>query len=180
MADDWRVTVVFAPAVYLYADTQDAAREAERVVRAVLVQHQIAADEFMLDRWDPDDEEWQDASTLIPDGDDEQAAEYQDLVDDETEESAAERPRWEVRAELPTHHQAVEVARRLRAEGRPVLRRWRYLIVGAASKDEAGVLAQEIMQQARVSAAVHFDATPSAHVEIHQPGTGRASYLRIG
>jgi hypothetical protein len=35
-------------------------------------------------------------------------------------------------------------------------------------------------QQARVNAAVIFDATPFAHFEVHQPGTGDASYLRIG
>jgi hypothetical protein len=174
------------PAVFLYAGTEDAAGEAERVVREVLIQDQIPADQFMLDWWDPDDQEWQDASIPAPDSDDEQAAEHQDLVDDETplddefEESAAELPRWEVRAELPSHHQAVEVARRLRAEGHPVLRRWRYLIVAAGSEDEAGVLAQEITQQSRVNAAVIFDASPFAHFEIHQPGTGGASYLRIG
>jgi len=56
-----------------------------------------------------------------------------------------------------------------------VLRRWRYLIVGAASEDEAAVLAQEITQQAQVNAFVIFDATPFADFEIHQPGTGGAS-----
>ena len=134
----------------------------------------------MLDWRDPDDREWQDASIPGPDGDDEQAAGQQDLedetlVDDELEEPAAEQPRWEVRAELPSHHQAVEVARRLREQGHPVLRRWRYLIVGAASEDEAAVLAQEITQQAQVNAFVIFDATPFADFEIHQPGTGGAS-----
>jgi hypothetical protein len=57
----------------------------------------------------------------------------------------------------------------LRCPGRP-----------AGSEDEAGVLAQAIMQPARVNAAVLFDAAPSAHFGIHQPGTGGASYLRIG
>jgi hypothetical protein len=174
------------PAVLLYAGTKDAAREAERAVREVLVQHQIPADQFMPDWWDPDDQEWHDASIPLPHSDDEQAAEHQDLadddealMDDEFGAPAAEQPQWEVRAELPSHHQAVEVARRLQAEGHPVVRRWRYLIVGAASEDEAGVLAQEIAQQAQVNAAVMSDASPFAHFEVHQPGTGGASYLRI-
>jgi hypothetical protein len=88
-----------------------------------------------------------------------------------------------VRAELPSHHLAVEVARRLRellqAQGSPVFRRGKYLVVGAASLDEASVIAQAIRQQAQVSALVPFEADLFDRFEIHQPGTGSASYDRI-
>jgi hypothetical protein len=174
------------PAVFVYADAEDAAREAERVVREVLVQHQIADDGFGLDRWDPDEEEWEDASIPVADGDDglddEDAADGDDGPDEEYREwtDAESQPSgWEVRAELPSHHQAVEVARRLRAEGHPVFRRWRYLIVGAVNEDDASVIAQAIRQEARVNASVLFEANPFARFAVHEPGTGEAPYLDI-
>jgi hypothetical protein len=168
------------PAVFLYADSEDTAREADRIVREVLIQHQLTDDGFALDRWHPDEQEWQDASIPMPDRDEGQAAGYQDLVDDQAQQSAAAvQARWEVRVELPSRHQAIEITRRLQAEGHPVFRRGKYLIVGAASEDEASALSQSIRQQAQVNASVPFHAEPFAHFEIRQPGTGEAPYYRI-
>jgi hypothetical protein len=170
------------PAVFLYADTKDGAREADRVVREVLSQHCIIPEGLALDRWEPDEQQWQDESIPVP-GSDEDAA-HQPLADDQTQQSAdAEEARWEVRAELPSHHLAAEVARRLRellqAQGSPVFRRGKYLIVSAASLDEASVIAQAIRQQAQVNASGPFEASLFDRFEIHQPGTGGASYDRI-
>jgi hypothetical protein len=162
-------------AVFLYADSEEAAREADRVVREVLVQHQLIVSVAALDRWHPDEQEWQDVSIPMPDPDEGRAAEYQHQVDDQAHQSAvAGQAGWEVRVELPSHHQAVELARRLQAECHPVFRRWKYLIVGAASEDEASVLYRSIRQESRVNASVPVPANPFAYFEIHQPGTGEA------
>ena len=56
------------PRVFLYAGTEDAAREADRVVREVLAQRGLGAD-FALDRWHPAEEEWQDADVPLPQSD---------------------------------------------------------------------------------------------------------------
>ena len=160
------------PRLYLYAATEEAAREADQVLREVLAEHQLAA-EFTLDRWHPAEEEWEDASVPMPEDSRAQAAEHQQLMDSETEQSqAAGQAGWLVRVELPSHRQAVELARRLQAEGRPVIRRWKYLILGAANEDDAGALAEAIEQEAPAGASVHTEANPWVHLDFRQRGTG--------
>lgn len=148
------------PRLYLYAATEEAAHEADRVLREVLAEHQLAA-EFALDRWHPVEEEWEDASVPMPEGSQAQAAEHQHLMDSETEQSqAAGQAGWLVRVDLPSHRQAVELAQRLQAEGRPVIRRWKHLILGAGNEDDAGALADAISQEAPAGASVHTEANP--------------------
>ena len=151
---------VDGPTVFLYAGTEDAAREADRVVREVLAQQQLSA-ELTLDRWHPLEEEWEDASVPMPDTAEQRATEHRRLVDAETQESLATgQAGWEVRVELRSHRQAVELARRLQAEGRPVVRRWKYLVLGANNEDDASALAEAIRQESPATTSVHTEAAP--------------------
>ena len=162
---------VDGPVVFLYAGTEDTAREAERLVREVLAGHQLSA-EFTLDRWHPLEEEWEDASVPMPDTAEQQAAEHRRLMDAETQQSlAAGQAGWEVRVELPSHRQAVELAERLQAEGRPVIRRWKYLVLGASNEDDARALAEAIGQEIPAKASVHTLAVPSVWFDASNPGT---------
>jgi hypothetical protein len=148
------------PSVFLYASTEDAAREADRMVREVLSQHQLTA-ELTLDRWHPLEEDWEDANVPMPDREAQVAAEHQHLIDDETQQSReAGRAGWEVCVELPSHRQAVELARRLRVEGRMVDRRWKYLFVGADNEDDASALAEVIGREAPANASLRTQANP--------------------
>lgn len=161
-----RVAVsAYGPSVFLYASSEDAAHETDRVVREMLAQHQLTA-EVTLDRWHPLEEEWQDASVPMPASDEAQAAaEHQHLINDETQQSReAGRAGWEVYVELPSHREAVELAGRLRAEGRAVDRRWKYLIVGADNEDDAGAVAEEIGQEAPANASIRTQANPFLHM----------------
>jgi hypothetical protein len=143
--------------VFLYAGNEDAAREADQVVRQVLAQRELGAD-FALERWHPVEEEWQDADVPMPQTDEERQAEHQRLEADETRESLATgHARWEVRVELPSHHDAVALAERLQAEGRPVIRRWKFLVLGANDEDDARDLAQVIKQEAPAGASVQTE-----------------------
>ena len=156
---------------FLYAGTEDTAREADRVVREVLAQHQLSA-EFTLDRWHPLEEEWEDVSVPMPDTAEQRAAEHQRLVAAETQESlAAGQAGWEVRVELPSHRQAVELAERLQAEGRPVIRRWKYLVVGANNEDDASALAEAIGQEIPAKASVRTLAIPFIYFDDSKPAT---------
>ena len=142
--------------VFLYAGTEIASREADRVVREIMAQRNIGAD-FAVDRWHPGEQDWQDADVSMPQTDEQRQAEHQRLEDEETRESlATAHPLWEVRVELPSHHDAVALAGRLQAEGRPVIRRWKFLVLGANDEDDANGLARLIRQQA--PAAVSVDA----------------------
>jgi hypothetical protein len=144
----------------------------------VLDEHQLAAAGFTLDRWHPEEQDWEDAAVPLPGSDQERAVEHQRLMDYQAQQSvAAGQAGWQVRAELPSHRQAVELAQRLRAEGRPVIRRWKYLILGAANEDEASALAEAIALQAPADASVRTQADPFVHGGISQPGTGAAHYL---
>jgi len=145
------------PRVFLYAGTEDAAREADRVVREVLAQRGLGAD-FALDRWHPAEEEWQAAEVPLPQSDEQRAAEHQRLEAEETQESLATgRAQFEVRVELPSHRAAVALADRLQAEGRPVIRRWKFLVLGANDSDDARDLAQVIKQEAPAGATVQVE-----------------------
>ncbi len=145
---------VDGPSVFLYAGSENAAREADRVVRELTAKHGLSAD-YALDRWHPAEEEWESADVAMPQTDEERAAEHGRLEEDETRESLATgKAEWEVRVELPSHHAAVELADRLTAEGRPVIRRWTLLVLGANDSDDANALAEVIKQEAPAGTSV--------------------------
>jgi hypothetical protein len=158
------------PSIFLYAATEDAAREADRVVRDVLAQRGLTAG-FTLDRWHPIEQEWEDASAPLPETAQQQQAEHQRRIVDETRDSLTTgEAEWEVRVELPSRHEAVQLAERLQAEGRSVLRRWRYLVVGANNEDQATDFAKAIEQEVSVKASVHTTASPFAHFGLSRTG----------
>jgi len=143
--------------VFLYAGTEIAAREAERVAREVLDASGIAA-EFTLHRWHPIEEEWEDPNVAIPQTEAERQAEHQRLEDEETAESLATgTAQWQTRVELPSHREAVALADKLRGEGRAVIRRWKFLVVSANNEDDARALAEQIRREAPPDAAVRAE-----------------------
>ena len=140
--------------IFLYAGTELAASEAERTAREVLGELGIEA-EFAVDRWHPIEEEWQSPDVAMPRTEAERQAEHQRLEEAETAESvAAGTAHWQARVELPSHREAVELAHKLQGEGYAVVRRWKFLIVGANSDDEAGALAERLRQEAPADAQV--------------------------
>jgi hypothetical protein len=143
--------------IFLYAGTEVAAREAEQVSREVLAQQGIDA-QFALHRWHPIEEEWEDPEVALPRTEAELQAEHQRLDEAETAESVASGvSQWEARVEFPSHREAVALANKLRSEGRPVVRRWRFLAVGATSEDDARELAEQIRREAPPDATVRAE-----------------------
>jgi len=146
--------------IFLYAATENAAREADRVARDALAQRQLTG-EYALDRWHPIEQEWEDAGAPLPKTDEELAAEHERLIADENEESREQgQASWEVRAELRSRHEAYELAERLRADGYPVSRRWKYVVIGARNEDDAKNITQVVEQEAPVDASVHPAPVP--------------------
>jgi hypothetical protein len=145
------------PRIFLYAGTEQAAREADDVVRQVMARRALGAD-FALDRWHPLEEEWQDADLPLPQTEGQRQAEHERLEGDETRESLATgHAQFEVRVELPSHHDAVALAERLQAEGRPPIRRWKYLVLGANDEDDARDLARVIAREAPAATSVQVE-----------------------
>jgi hypothetical protein len=143
--------------IFLYAGTELAARDAERVAREVLARQGIQA-EFALHRWHPIEEDWETPDVAMPRTDAERQAEHERLEDAETAESLATGvAQWEARVEFPSHHEAVALADKLRGEGRTVIRRWRFLVVGANNEDDARELAEQIRREAPPDATVRAE-----------------------
>jgi hypothetical protein len=143
--------------IFLYAGTELAATEAERTAREVLGQLGIEA-EFALHRWHPDEEEWQLPDVAMPQTEAERQVEHQRLEEAETADSlTAGSAQWQARVELESHREAVALAHKLQGEGYPVVRRWKFLIVGANDDDDAKAIAEHIRQEAPPGAQVYAE-----------------------
>jgi len=143
--------------IFLYADTETAAGDAERIARDVLAGHGMMA-ETAVHRWHPIEERWETPDVPIPQTKAEREAEHQRLVDEEAADAQATGlDQWDVRADLGSHRQAVALARKLEGEGRAIVRRWRFVLVGAANEDEARELAGQIRQEVPADAAVKVE-----------------------
>jgi hypothetical protein len=138
------------PTVFLYADTRRAADAAARALREVLDKEEVAA-QPRLDRWHPIEERWEDATVPLPSSDDERRAERERLDADEDATSVATGvAQWEVRLELASPREAEALADELQGEGRSVVRRSTYLLVGANDRDDAEELARRLRGRGRV------------------------------
>jgi hypothetical protein len=144
-----RVAVSFDEGcVFLYADAEEVAREANVVVRETLDRLGMQAD-TRLTRWHPIEQRWEDPEVPLPQTEADWQAEHERLQAREAAESRATgEASWEVRVELPDHEATIRLANRLEADGTPVVRRWTYLLVGAANEDEAHQLAARIQELA--------------------------------
>jgi hypothetical protein len=146
------------PHVFLYADTRLAARAANDVLLAVLEEAGATADP-QITRWHPIEEQWEDASVPLPDTEDERRAERARLdAEDEAVSVATGVAQWEVRIELASHDEAERLADELEAGGRSVVRRSRFLIVGANDRDDAEGLANDL----RSRGTVHVEPSSGA------------------
>lgn len=147
--------------IFLYAGAEIAAREAEQVAARVLAENGIGA-QFALHRWHHLEERWESPDVAMPQTEPERQAEHRKLLDEETAESLATGvSQWEARVEFPSHHEAVALAERLRREGRVVVRRWRFLVVGANNEDDARELADQIRREAPPDATVRSEHSGS-------------------
>jgi hypothetical protein len=139
--------------VFLYADTRAAAEQAEAAVRSILDRDRSSG-ELTLDRWHPIEEKWEPGDKPLPSTPKEREDEHELLeAQDAADSHASGYAEWEVRIDVPTRREAVELQKRLEAEGLPVARRWSFLVVGANDSDDAEALA------ARLGSEVPPDAT---------------------
>jgi hypothetical protein len=156
--------------VFLYADSENAMREAARVASEVLASHSLHG-AVQLDRWHHEEEEWVDASVPLPQTPAELQQEHERLEEDESAESAETGiAEWEVRIDLASHHDAIAMTAQLERDGlSKIVRRWKYLLVGTEDKDDADALALRLQTELPLGASVHVE-----------PGSGMAWELMRG
>jgi len=138
--------------VFLYTGTREAAREAEKVVRGIVVGHGLEAG-YAIHRWHPEGERWEPADAALPTSAAQHEAEREHLDEDEVEESEElGGSLWEVRIEFDSHRDALAMADRIESEADELLagytvsvvRHWRYLLIGADTEDQANEIAEKI------------------------------------
>ena len=115
--------------VFVYASTAAQAEQARQVVEAELRETGLEPRSLAIEHWLAGEERWDDEPDT-PDWEDEVA-------------SRGYAP-WEVRVERESHDEAERLADGLESEGHAVVRRWRYVIVGAESREEAEELGQRL------------------------------------
>jgi hypothetical protein len=159
---DQLIVSVDGPNVFCYADERAQAELAADAIRTIAAERGWDV-ELELKRWHPTAEEWKDADVRLPTTDAERAAEHAQRVAKEREESAARGyAGYEVRVECSSHRETIELAERLHDEGLPVVRRWRYLLVGASDEDTANALAERLRAEAPPDSTVIAEVSQRA------------------
>jgi hypothetical protein len=154
------------PFLFLYAWHEPSAREAERVVRDLMEDDGLAG-EVRLMRWHPVAEEWRPAVEPLPQTEEDMAAEqrrHEETGERERRESGVHP--WEVVIDLPALQRTLDFADRLEQEGLPVKRRWRYVLVGADTEEDAIELGKRLEGESPEGSQIGVRANPK---EIDHP-----------
>lgn len=131
--------------IFVYSSSRLQAEQAQKVVEAELTENSIEPLVVRIEHWLADEERWDD-----------------EPKDESWEEEVLERgyAPWEVRVECVSHDDADALADRLERQGQDVVRRWTYVIVGAASREEADELATQLHGEVEPGGEVVYEAMP--------------------
>jgi hypothetical protein len=131
--------------LFIYTASRNEAVRAGEIVDAVLREESIEATVSPVEHWLEAEERWDDE----PKGD--------TWEEDELERGYAP---WEVRVALPSRREARTLAETLEGEGYSVERRWQYLIVGTASKEDAEALAERVHGEVEPGGELVWETVP--------------------
>jgi hypothetical protein len=137
--------------IFVYAGSRGEAEHARQVVEAQLRTLGFEANTSGIEHWLDEEDRWDDE----PPG--------ETWEEEELERGFAP---WEVRVVCPSRQEARELTERLEAEGYKPERRFQYLIVGAASREDAEALAQRLQGEVEAGGAVVWETTPTNHFAI--------------
>jgi len=147
--------------LFLYAVDEVQVREAEQVIRSMVDAEGLTAD-IRVTRWHPVEEDWKDLSVALPRTPDEEQAEYAAREAAEAREAEREGEYdWQVVLHLRGRSEAHDLAERLAADGLSVARRWRYVVVGAVTEEDAGELAGRLRAELPGDTDVSVEANVS-------------------
>jgi hypothetical protein len=132
--------------IFVYADTRTEAEQAHRVIEAELRENGIEARTSRVEHWLDEEDRW----------DDEPAGETWE--EEELERGFAP---WEVRVEFPSRQEARDLADRLAAEGYKPERRFHYLIVGTATREDADALAARLHGEVEPGGELVYETGPA-------------------
>ena len=135
--------------LFVYASSRTQAERAEAVIAAEFKRHGFEAEVSRVEHWLKDEERW----------DDEPPEETweEEMVD------RGDAP-WEVRVSCSSHREAGELANRLEGDGYRPVRRWRYLIVGTNTREDAEALARRLHGEVELGGEVVWEEANAAGV----------------
>jgi hypothetical protein len=135
--------------LFVYASSKSQAEQARAAIEAELTRHGFEAALSSVEHWLVSEERWDDE----PKGD--------TWEEEEVEHGWAP---WEVRVTCSSRREAKLLAERLEADGYRPLRRWRYLIVGTETREDAQKLAGELHGEVEPGGDVAWEEAAGAHV----------------
>jgi hypothetical protein len=131
--------------IFVYAATRAQAESAHAVIEAQLRAHGIEARTSQVEHWIDEEDRWDDE----PPG--------ETWEEEELERGFAP---WEVRVEFASRQEANELSEQLESEGYKPERRFNYLIVGTASREDANTLATRLHGEVEAGGEVVLEAEP--------------------
>ena len=132
--------------VFVYASSRYEAERAQKVVESELRTLGLEARTSNVEHWLEHEERWDDE----PPG--------ETWEEEELDRGFAP---WEVRVECPSRAEARELAEQLEAEGYKPERRFQYLIVGAASREDADALATRLHGSVEPGGELVYEVEPA-------------------
>jgi 3'-phosphoadenosine 5'-phosphosulfate sulfotransferase len=131
--------------IFVYGSSRLQMEQARKVVEAELAEADIQPLVVRIEHWLAAEERWDD-----------------EPKDETWEEDVLERgySPWEVRVESASHEGADALADRLEEQGYDVVRRWTYVIVGTATREEADALAKQLHGEVEAGGEVVYEAMP--------------------
>jgi hypothetical protein len=131
--------------IFVYAASRTQADQARQIVEAELEEAGIEPLGFVVEHWLAAEERWDDEPK------------HESWEDEVLDEGYAP---WEVRVECESHEEADVLAETLEQEGLAVARRWRFLVVGAATQEQAETLAKRLHGTVEAGGEVVYEAMP--------------------
>jgi hypothetical protein len=132
--------------IFVYASSRVEAERAQKVVESELRTLDVEAKTSKVEHWLEHEERW----------DDEPKSETW-----EEEELGHGYAPWEVRVTTSSHHEAKALVEQLESEGYRPLRRFHYVIVGTASKEDADRLAARLHGEVEGGGELVYEVEPA-------------------
>lgn len=131
--------------VFVYAATRSEIEQAQAIGEAELKELGLEARSIAVEHWLHEQDRWDDEAPG---------------PDIEEEMLAHGYAPWEVRVECDSLEAAHELAERLESEGYGVVRNFRYVIAGTASREEAEELAKRVHGEVEAGGELVWEAVP--------------------
>jgi hypothetical protein len=145
--------------IFLYAGSREQIEQVRTLLEALDEKHEWSL-VIDLKRWHPEAESWRDPDEALPETAQAKALEHQALIAAERKQVEEQGyPEFEVRVDLPSRHEALQFAERLREEGLPTVHRWKFLLIGTTDEDSAKALAERIRSEAPSGSQVSVEGT---------------------